>query len=223
MAAAGPWLALAAVIAGSAPIWWTMLDAWSEQTERYHASLSGEPLRNRVAALLAEDGAWAALRHVRAAVRTHPEDAEVHFELGVLERRVGTEAAAREAFERAVKLRPRHARAHAQLGRLAAREAAFEPAFRHYRDAVRASPGFARAHLDLGFLYVRRGYFRDAARHFDIATRAAPESARAHALLGGALSTLGETDRARAALERALELDPEHREARFNLALLPPP
>ncbi|MHC4375582.1 MAG: tetratricopeptide repeat protein [Planctomycetota bacterium] len=62
-----------------------------------------------------------ALEWARNSVAEHPNDADAHFVLGVLEERGGEHGLARETYRRAVELEPSHLGALTHLGRLSLR------------------------------------------------------------------------------------------------------
>jgi tetratricopeptide (TPR) repeat protein len=93
--------------------------------------------------------------------------------------------------------------------------------------AVQAHPNDARAHHYLGRIALHETHFRDAITHLEKAAQLEPSVAEHQILLGRAYGQLavrsgltkkfGLAKRARAALERAVELDPTSVEARSGL------
>jgi tetratricopeptide (TPR) repeat protein len=75
----------------------------------------------------------------------------------------------------------------------------------HWRATLQA--GDAMAHYGLGYTLVELGRAEEARAHLEEYTRAVPENAWAWCWLGRACEEMGEPERARAAYEKALELE----------------
>jgi Flp pilus assembly protein TadD len=98
------------------------------------------------------------------------------------------------------------------------------------KQAMKLEPSVPEPHRSLGLLEMRRddlpaeGSLRRAVKLFEHSIRLEKlEGERCpatHTLLGTAYQSLGETDRAEAEFQTALELDPRYEEAFFNLAML---
>jgi tetratricopeptide (TPR) repeat protein len=147
----------------------------------------------------------------------------------------GKHAAAVNDFMTALALDPRHPEAQA-LAAESRRRVSADKARDLYDDAQRAeatghiglalerfasaaelAPNDARAALAASRVALRLGRPAVAAQHARAAVRAGPRQAAAHAALGAALAAQGEKAEARKALERALELDPAHEDAKAAL------
>jgi len=77
----------------------------------------------------------------------------------------------------------------------------------------------AELRYDVGALHKRSGRLEDAVTWSRRAIDASPDWASAHNVLGATLGSLGDVDGAIVHFERALQLEPDHAEARQNLAL----
>lgn len=89
-----------------------------------------------------------------------------------------------------------------------------------YRDALAADPDNLRAHHNLAAVLLSEGRAEEARDALAEGTRRLPDSADLHCALGVAHARLDAFGEAIAALERAVDLDPDHLEARFQLALV---
>jgi tetratricopeptide (TPR) repeat protein len=98
---------------------------------------------------LASDDPQKAIALYREALDATPDDALLHFKLGMALDRVGDTAAEKEALEKAIHIDPDMAIAHNQLGYLASRSGDSAGAEEHFRQAVRAAPAYAEAWVNL--------------------------------------------------------------------------
>lgn len=90
----------------------------------------------------------------------------------------------------------------------------------HLERATELAPDDHEAHYQTGVLHLRENRARRAVESFEAATALQPNYAPAHRDLGFAYDALGDSERARAALEEALRSDPTDPEASYRLALL---
>lgn len=181
--------------------------------------LSSEEYDERAHQLYNEGQYDEALEVLREGLALYPNAVELHIGVGYARLAREEYAWARRAFEKALVLDPEHEDALAGLGETLLK-------FGQREDAVRT---FRRI-LELGYdddidliLQVGRALFRDdlmdeAREFFEIASREASELAEAAACMGYVTHRSGDGDAAIAHLQRALELDEEHTEARIYLA-----
>ncbi len=94
-----------------------------------------------------------------------------------------------------------------------------ELAVQQLERAVREAPNDPESHFALATGYLRLGRAAEAAELFDEVAERRP-GPRTWILVGATYRDAGEHDRSRAALERALELDPEAPRAHHHLGLL---
>ncbi len=146
--------------------------------------------------------------------------AEINTRLGVgyLER--GQIEIALEKLQKAVSLDPEHAPAHLALGIVYQSIDRREKALEHLQSAVRLAPGDGSAHNTYAALLCQVGRYAEADRQFRAALEdpfyATPEVALANA--GSCARRAGEPEQAEEYLRLALELDPVHQAALYNLA-----
>lgn len=158
--------------------------------------------------LLADDGRREeALSHVRASVEANPDSARAHFILGRLHASRGDIPAAQTAFTQVLKLNPRATAAQVELANLYLREDRAEASVTSARQALTAAPRDVRARVAL----VRGLLARNdpsAEKELQSLLKTHPDVAAVH-VLQGALNASGRNlPAARAAFQRALELDP---------------
>jgi superkiller protein 3 len=117
-------------------------------------------------------------------------------------------------FQRGLAANPEEAHFYDGLGHAYARSGRIEEALEAYEEAARHDPN---AHLDIGIIQLNRGQYEQAAESIRCTLVHNPETAWAHRILGFACDRLGRHGDAVAALERAVELDPDDYEARGGL------
>lgn len=102
-------------------------------------------------------------------------------------------------------------------------ESQLEQAAIWWARAVGAAPGRADAHHGLGLCLARLGRLQEGVGALREAASLAPHDARILNNLGHALKLQGEREEAVAMFKAALQADPAHAQARYNLAMLEQP
>jgi tetratricopeptide (TPR) repeat protein len=146
------------------------------------------------------------------AVEVRPADPQALNNLGrcLMAERKLDEAAA--AFGRAIAIQPGFAAAYHNLGRTKQLEGKDGEAADAYSRAVKLAPTLENF-LALGRVVLNLYDSQGAAECARQCLQRYPSSAEAHLILCGALIDMGESAEAEAHLQRALELDPERKEA----------
>ena len=152
------------------------------------------------------------------AIAASPALPQAHHNLGTVRLAQRNAEGAEAHFRRALEEWPDFAEAHYGLGEALEARGESEDALRRYRRAVSVKPDFALAHFRLGNLLARTDDSDTAVHHYEAAIAAAPEFVPAHFNRAAVLARQGKTDQAATALERLLQLEPDHREARELLS-----
>jgi tetratricopeptide (TPR) repeat protein len=180
--------------------------------------LSSEEYDERAHQLYNEGNYDEALALLREGLALYPNAVELHVGVGYARLARDEFAWARRSFEEALVLDPEHEDALAGLGEVLLKLGQSDAAVRSFRRI-----------LELGYsddvelmLQVGRALFRDdlveeAKEFFEIACQQTPENAEALALVGYAQHRLGDEPAAIETLRKALQIDPEHSEARIYL------
>ncbi len=183
--------------------------------------LSSEEYDERAHQLYNEGNYDGALEMLREGLTLYPNAVELHIGVGYARVARDEFAWARKCFEEALVLEPDHEDALAGLGETLLK-------FGQQDAALKA---FTRI-LELGYqddiellLQVARVLFReglmDDAQHFlEVALHQLPDSAEAVSMLGYVQHRKGDDAEAIATLRRALQLDPQHTEARIYIGNL---
>ncbi len=158
-------------------------------------------------------------RNYRRLIAHRPAHEAAWNNLGELLLRGERAAEAADCFRRALALRGDFAEARFNLG-LALQQLNFgEEAARELADVVRLRPEMLEAHLELGRALVASARQRDALEVLCAARMRHTNSAALHNVIGMVMGQLGHAAEARAEWTRALQLDPHHGEAYYNLVL----
>lgn len=160
-----------------------------------------------------------AARRFRAALRLAPQDADLHYNLGVALAGAGQHAEAIASLRRALALRPGSADAHVNIGDSLQALGRHAEALDAYVRALTAHPGLAEAHNNLGNALQAIGRFEDAIGHYQKAVAARPEYGVAHNNLGNALRASGRHEAAIASYRRAREIAPDDAESYYQEAI----
>ena len=107
------------------------------------------------------------------------------------------------------------------LGKAALAERDFAAAVHYFQSAIAQDSNSVEAWAWLGAAHGAAGHYQDAVNALGEAARLNPASARIQYNLGTALEALGETDRARAAYESAIRINPNYQLATEALKRLP--
>ena len=156
---------------------------------------------------------------VVAALQRAPRRADAWALLGAIQRRVGADGLAAEAYRRAIDVDPGYTDAWRNLANLHKARGEFEQAGPLYAEALRRQPNDALALSQQSDLWRQQGRAADAVQVARAALALRPDFAEAALHLGNASLDTGDTEGALTAYERCLLLQPVSLEARFNLGI----
>ena len=124
-------------------------------------------------------------------------------------------------FARALQLSPDYAECHNNIGNALQMLGRHDDALRHYQLALTLKPDYVDAHRNLGraLLNIANVYRARAIAHFEKSLSLKPQDAEAYCGLGIAHQALNQFDNAVTFLAKAIAIDPQHVEARQQLAL----
>lgn len=199
------------------------------------AAIARTPLPSSRVVIVATTAAFALLTALRtpawrnnwtlwpATVRRFPENAKAQAYLA--QEILGTLApspdprrlaAARAAAEASARAYPEYATAHYVLGKVALAERDDARAIAAFEKSIALEDAFL-PRVALGDVRARRDEWEEAEKAFAGAVALRPASALAQSNLAAARATLGREREAREGFERALAIDPNHRDATLNL------
>ncbi len=179
-----------------------------------------------VAALRESGQVDKAIGQAREALVRKPGDASALSELALCHLAKGEKETAQLLVKQALDADPKSAVAHRAAGLIALANGDDAGAFVEFRKAAEADPRDTTARLNMGNVLVRAGAYQKAEEQFRAILAIAPEDI--DAAIGLAAALRGEADdkhpqkldEARALLEKAIERDPHHVAALFNLGVL---
>ncbi len=183
--------------------------------------LSSEEYDERAHQLYNEGNYDDALTMLREGLGLYPNAVELHIGVGYARLARDEFAWARRAFEEALVLDPEHEDGLAGLGEVLLRFGQTDAAVRSFRRILEL--GYSddvELMLQVGRALFRDGLMEEAKEFFSIAVQQTPENAEAVAMVGYTQHRLNDEAGAIETLRRALQLDPEHSEARIYLGNL---
>ena len=162
---------------------------------------------------------------LQKAIELNPQNANYHYVLGqLLEDWTELKGAGEQAigeFTRTIELDPSYIEAWYNRGLLYEKLGDLEKACEDFKQVVNRAPTFHAARHNLGILYIKQQQWEAAERVFEAILEAEPREPDAHYHLAEIyLNRYSDVNRAIDCLQYAIERDPEHLDARFELGLL---
>ena len=167
----------------------------------------------------------------RKVLKQDPKHAKAHGQLGTALYHLQKNAEARKEFETSLAANPKDYNTWFNLGELHLAVAASEPspakirtlrteALTCYLKAVEWNPDHAEAHYRIGVILNGNGQFKEAIRHLEASRKADSRHVPTLLQLAVAYENLKRPERAKAFLEKALQLDPTDKIVLFKLKQL---
>jgi tetratricopeptide (TPR) repeat protein len=150
----------------------------------------------------------------------YPDNAEAHYNLGVLLHILERFAEAEACYLHALSLHPIYAEAHNNLGNLFQQMERFAEAEACYQRALYIRQEYAEVHYNLGILLQRQERLAESETCYRHALSIRPDYAEAHNNLGNLLQELKRFTESEACYQLALSLRPIYVEAHYNLGNL---
>jgi Flp pilus assembly protein TadD len=180
--------------------------------------LSSEEYDERAHQLYNEGQYDEALDVLREGLTLYPNAVELHIGVGYAYHAREEFAWARRSFEEALVLDPDHEDALAGLGETLLKFGQTAAALKSFRRTLELGyQDDIELMLQVGRALFREGFIEESKEYFEIASHQSPDAAEAVSCIGYAEHRLGNDDVAIATLRRALQLDPDHAEARIYL------
>ncbi len=151
-------------------------------------------------------------------VKTAPQCARAHNNLGVEYDERGRTGKAVAEYEIALSIKPHFAKPYNNLGFIYYEKGEIDKAVSAYKKALNIKPGYAKAHNNLGAAYLKKGMIKEAMYAFLRALRYKRRFVEAHIGLGVVWVKQGRLDSALYQFKKALEIKSDLPEAHSNLA-----
>jgi tetratricopeptide (TPR) repeat protein len=148
----------------------------------------------------------AARAEFEKAIKLSPQDATLHYDLGLALKLKDKLPEAMVEFRKAAELDPGQADAHYTLGVTLWQQGDFTAAAVELRAAIRAKPDYAEAYYTLGTVLKQAGELPEAANALREAIRMQPDFAGAHTTLAAVLRQLGDDEGAAAESRAGAEI-----------------
>ena len=107
-----------------------------------------------------------AVEHYRAALDLDRNQADAHYNFGVLLLKQSKPREAETAFQQALQINPYYAEAHNNLGSLYEQQGRLNEAFQQFTEAVENRPNYRAARFHLGRILADQGKYDEAIQHF---------------------------------------------------------
>lgn len=150
-------------------------------------------------------------------VKTSPENARAHLNLGAELDRLGRIVEAAAQFEEAIRLKLQNGSAHAALGYALYRMGKTQEAIGYCQEAIKINPLNVAAYSNLGIALWESGQSDAARKAFENALQLKPNQPEVLSNLGNLLNSEGRYNEAKVRLRGAILLRPEFAEAHANL------
>jgi Flp pilus assembly protein TadD len=160
-----------------------------------------------------------AVRICRNLLAKFPNDARIHYALGVALGHIGQIDPAIDRLRQAIRLKPDLFEAHTNLGVLLGRRGNPDESMAAFIEAIRLRPDVAELQMNLSNALRENWRFEQAIAAAQKAIALKPSLPEAQLCLGAAMACVGRFDRAIDAYRCAIRLRPDFPAAHLNLAL----
>jgi tetratricopeptide (TPR) repeat protein len=158
-----------------------------------------------------------ALKHLNYLTEFFPEDANLHFNMGVAWEKIRQPECALKAYEAAVMLKPEEPDFLYNLALVAESLGELDRAMLTFKQAACLDCNDANTFFNIGYLYVAKNDPENAIKCFKRSLLLNPEDFFAYFYLGQEYKKIGEVDLAISAYNKVLELSHDYSWAYFNL------
>ena len=117
--------------------------------------------RNMGATLVEQNKLEQALVHYEAALKYHPNDAELHYSLGVITQRFNNLYEAMGHYLRAIELRPQHIEAFENLANIQTQLGLYDDALTSYQHILDIEPGRDSTLYSMSLILLVHGHFKE--------------------------------------------------------------
>lgn len=172
------------------------------------------------ARVLTQAGAYqAAIAILEKAIKEHPKEVGLHFNLGLNYLKIMNINKAKVQFTRTLELDPTHAKAYHALGMIHYDREEFKTAGGYFRASIEAGKKDAYLYYQMGSCWFKLKQFEQAIEVFNQAIALNAQEKHFFFSLGSAQLALNQHYKAIESMEKALALDPKYWEAQYTIAV----
>ncbi|MFK7799760.1 MAG: tetratricopeptide repeat protein [Aureispira sp.] len=169
---------------------------------------------------LTQTGAYkAAIEVLEKAIKEHPREVGLHFNLGLNYLKIMNINKAKAQFIRTLELDPAHAKAYHALGMIHYDREEFKTAGGYFRASIEAGKKDAYLYYQMGSCWFKLKQFEQAIEVFNQAIALNDQEKYFFFSLGAAQLALNQQYKAIESMKKALALDPQYWEAQYTIAV----
>ncbi|MCK4533639.1 tetratricopeptide repeat protein [bacterium] len=160
------------------------------------------------------------IKYFKKAIRSDPDYADAHYNLGSVYIVKGLYDKAIEEFKETIRIKPDDTDVHNSLGVVYVEKGLWDEAMEEFKEAIKINPDYAEAHYMLGSVYIVKGLWDEAIEECKETLRINPDLAEAHYGLAWAYGEKGLDDKAMEEFKEAIKINPDFAEAHYNLGVV---
>ena len=159
-----------------------------------------------------------AVEHYQQYLGFKPDDAEVHYTLGLVHKELGHTERAIRHYKKSITVTNDNAAVHKALGDAYTKLARLEEAIKPYQNALAVQADDVATIINLANVFHGLHRYTQSIPLYQQALSMRPDDVQVHRHLGASLQRMGQTTKAIECYERALSLRPDYIPARIKLA-----
>lgn len=176
--------------------------------------------RRELSILLANNGFnEEALNNLQYLLKFFPEDADLLYNIGILQEKLKNFQSAKESYIKAIDISPQED-FYYNLGEVLVSLNEWDEAILAFKNVLKTDPKDGNCYFNLGLCYLNKDEINIATDHFQQAINLNPKDIFAHFHLGNIYQNNGLTNFAEECYNKVLEITPDYSWAYFNLAAI---
>lgn len=192
------------------------------EIEKLQSILQADPsnfqARRELSIILADKGfIEEALGNLQYLVKYFPEDAEIHYNIGILYEKLKDFTSAQKAYKKAIKISPQDD-FYYNLGEVFVELQKWDEAIEAFKTVLKNDSKDGNCYFNLGLCYMKKDENNLAVDNFQQAVTLNPKDLYAHFYLGNIYQNNGLTNFATESYKKVLDISPDYSWAYYNLA-----
>ena len=176
--------------------------------------------RRELSIMLAKNGFnEEALSNLQYLSKYFPEDAEIHYNLGILYEKTKDFEKAKASYKKAIEISPQEDFIY-NLGEVLVELKEWDAAIEVFNDVLKADPNDGNCYFNIGICYLNKDETNLATDFFQKAVQLNPKDIFAHFHLGNIYQNNGLTNFAIESYNKVLNISPDYSWAYYNLAAI---